>query len=935
MNPRQFVDLESDEFWRDISERAVLEALYEATGGPNWDNRGHWGIALPLGEWHGVIVDDRGRVIWIDLNVNNLRGEIPVELGSLINLRGLHLSSNNLTGEIPRELGSLANLEYLVLGNNNLTGAIPVELATLANLQTLWLPNNRLTGAVPVQLAKLANLEDLTLNINSLTGAIPADLAKLANLETLHLSDNDLTGEIPVELGSLANLKSLNLSHNNLTGEIPVELGSLANLENLHLSSNNLTGEIPVQLAALADLEYLSLGFNNLTGEIPVDLATLANLQGLWLSSNGLTGEIPVELATLANLEDLFLTNNSLTGEIPVELAKLANLKYLDLSFNNLTGEIPVELGLLTNLEYLYLPNNSLTGAIPAELGGLESLHTIDVSKNPGMSGEMPASLTNLRLLEVLGAEDTELCAPSDPIFQDWLAGVSQRRVITCSIGDPPSFYLTQAVQSREFPVPLVSGEDALLRVFVTTTRATDESVPPVRARFFLNGAENYAVDIPGKSDPIPNVVKEGNLDASANAVIPGWVVQPGLKMVIDVDPEGTLVSTPGVRRRIPERGLWPVDVREMPLFELTVIPFQRSANPDSSILELVRAMAQDPDGHSMLWETRTLLPVRDLVVTAHPSVLTSSDNAHDLISETEAIRVMEGASGHFMGMMMSIDGPSGTAYEVGWSSFSIADASVIAHELGHNLGLRHPPGCGATSTDRSFPYPGGVIGAWGYDFRGNGGLVPPSSHDLMSYCRSQGREWISDYHFTNALELRLKTVAAGQSSLGARPARSLLLWGGVDAGGAPFLEPAFVVDAPPSLPRSTGEYEIIGRTANGAELFSLSFEMPQVAGGDGRSSFALALPVQPEWDDQLARITLSGPGGSVTLDGETNRPVTILRNPRNGQIRAILRDVTPTALIPGGTASTLSLDPAWERLTSRGIGGEALFLETPELIGQ
>ena len=33
-------------------------------------------------------------------------------------------------------------------------------------------------------------------------------------------------------------------------------------------------------------------------------------------------------------------------------------------------------------------------------------------------------------------------------------------------------------------------------------------------------------------------------------------------------------------------------------------------------------------------------------------------------------------------------------------------------------------------------------------------------------------------------------------------------------------------------------------------------------------------LPVQPGWADQLAGITLSGPGGSVTLDEETDRPM-------------------------------------------------------------
>ena len=197
---------------------------------------------------------------------------------------------------------------------------------------------------------------------------------------------------------------------------------------------------------------------------------------------------------------------------------------------------------------------------------------------------------------------------------------------------------------------------------------------------------------------------------------------------------------------------------------------------------------------------------------------------------------------------------------------------------------------------------------------------MPPSRPDLMSYC---GPRWISDYHFTNALRYRLHTAAPeGLSSLVATPARSLLLWGGVGAGGAPFLEPAFVVEAPASLPRSTGEYGIIGRTGAGDELFSLSFEMPQVADGDGRSSFAFVLPVQPEWPDQLASITLSGPGGSVTLDQDTNRPITILRNPRTGQIRGILRGAAAAPPNVDATVSALSLDPGLERLTSRGIPG-------------
>ena len=190
-----------------------------------------------------------------------------------------------------------------------------------------------------------------------------------------------------------------------------------------------------------------------------------------------------------------------------------------------------------------------------------------------------------------------------------------------------------------------------------------------------------------------------------------------------------------------------------------------------------------------------------------------------------------------------------------------------------------------------------------------------------MSYCEPR---WISDYHFSNALRYRLRNEGSaggtGAAAAVAAPAKTILLWGGVDDRGAPFLEPAFVVDAPAALPRSSGEYEIIGRAGDGEELFSLKFEMPEVADGDGRSSFAFALPVQPGWAGRLAGITLSGPSGSVTLNEETDRPMTIFRDQRTGEVRGILRGPPPATLAPGGAAAALLPQPGLEVLTSRGI---------------
>ena len=773
------------------------------------------------------------------------------------------------------------------------------------------LSDNSLSGPIPPELADLADLEQMVLWGNKLSGPIPPELGKLASLENLHLGGNDLTGAIPPKLGSLTNLKSLSLHRNELSGPIPPELGNLLMLAGLLLSSNNLAGPIPPEFGRLTRLTDLWLERNNLSGRIPSELGNLASLGALYLHNNSLSGPIPPELGNLANLNYFTLMDNALSGPIPPELGDLTRLQTLYLENNDLSGPIPRELGSLTNLKSLRLDNNDLTGPVPPEFGGMSSLRRLSLTNNSGMSGALPAGLTALRL-EALLAGGTDLCAPPDPGFQAWLEGVHRRRVAACAKGDPPMAYVTQAVQSREYPVPLVAGEKALLRVFVTAARHTTAGIPSVRARFYLNGTETHVADIPATTTPIPTEVLEHDLSISANAEIPGEVVQPGLEMVIEIDPDGTLDPGLGVAKRIPETGRQVVEVREMPVFDLTVIPFLWSADPDREVVETTEAMEADPEGHELLWDTRTLLPIGDLEVTAHEPVLSSSNSIYALLAETRAIRAMEGGTGHYMGMMSGTLNPGGgVASQPGRVNFSSLNASTIAHELGHNMSLGHAP-CRATEfLDPSFPYVDGSTGAWGYGFRDGGRLVGPSTPDLMSYCNPK---WISDYHFANALRFRL---------FDERPplvaATSLLLWGGLDAEGEPFLNPAFVVDAPPALPDSAGEHRIAGRAASGDELFALSFTMPEVVDGDGGSSFAFVLPAQPDWAGNLASITLSGPGGSVTLDSDTDIPMAILLNPSTGQVRAILHDL-PSPTQAGMDAAGRAAGPGLEVLFSRGI---------------
>ena len=610
-----------------LSDREILEILYEATDGPNWTRHDNWLTDAPLQEWYGVNTDASGRVDWLDL------------------------SNNNLTARIPRELGNLASLVRLELWGNQLSGQIPPELGDLAKLKRLFLTSNELSGPVPPEIGKLASLEHLELNSNQLSGPIPPQLANLTSLQWLYLGQNRLSGPIPPQLDNLASLVRLELGGNQLSGAVPAQLGNLASLVRLELGGNQLSGAVPAQLGNLASLVRLELGGNQLSGQIPPQLGNLASLVRLELGGNQLSGAVPAQLGNLASLVRLELGGNQLSGQIPPQLGNLASLVRLELGENQFSGPIPPELGDLAKLEELYLPSNDLSGPVPPEFGGMSSLRNLILTNNFRMAGALPLELAALRLLEGLMAPGTDLCAPGDLGFQDWLTGVAKRRIANCAEGGTPPAYLVQAVQSREFPVPLVAGRKVLLRVFPTANQATSASIPAVRARFYHDGRETHVEYIAGKSAAIPTAVREGDLMRSAHAEIPGHVVQPGLEMVIEVDPEGTLDPALGVAKRIPQAGRLELDVEDMPLFDLTLIPFVWTETHDSTIVDIVAAMANDPENHEA-FEFMHLLPVGEMNVSAHEPVLSSSNHGGRLLGETEAIRAMEGGAGHYMGMM-------------------------------------------------------------------------------------------------------------------------------------------------------------------------------------------------------------------------------------------------------------------------------------------
>lgn len=216
------------------SERDALLTLFHATNGPNWNNKDKWrGNRGTENKWHGIECDaNNTTVLKIDLGENNLKGEIPADLGLLVNLESLKLSDNQLKKVHAPAGNKLEKLKKLELRKTQLTGKIPDWIRELKNLEELDLSNNQLTKKIPEWIKELKNLKKLDLSDNQLIGTIPGCIGELKNLEELRMDGNRLEGPIPRELGNLSKLTVLRLGHNRLTGRIPSQLLNIKKLTN-------------------------------------------------------------------------------------------------------------------------------------------------------------------------------------------------------------------------------------------------------------------------------------------------------------------------------------------------------------------------------------------------------------------------------------------------------------------------------------------------------------------------------------------------------------------------------------------------------------------------------------------------------------------------------------------------------------------------------
>ncbi|CAJ1944142.1 unnamed protein product [Sphenostylis stenocarpa] len=111
---------------------------------------------------------------YIQLSSNQLSGEIPPEIGSMVNFSMMHLGFNKLSGKLPREIGSIS-MVVLNITRNDFSGEIPQEIGNMNCLMNLDLSYNNFSGMFPASLNKLTELNKFNISYNPfISGEVPS-----------------------------------------------------------------------------------------------------------------------------------------------------------------------------------------------------------------------------------------------------------------------------------------------------------------------------------------------------------------------------------------------------------------------------------------------------------------------------------------------------------------------------------------------------------------------------------------------------------------------------------------------------------------------------------------------------------------------------------------------------------------------------------------
>jgi hypothetical protein len=344
----------------------------------------------------------------------------------------------------------------------------------------------------------------------------------------------------------------------------------------------------------------------------------------------------------------------------------------------------------------------------------------------------------------------------------------------------------TQVVQDEQGSLPLIAGVAAAAKVLIIRSTESVAEVPVVlrlfRGRTLVRSDTTRTVGVLG---PVRSL-----LSASAEFLVPASYVAADVSWQVEIDPKQTVADSTRSDNILPVVAPAPLHVVSVPPLRLRLVPVIL-ARHDS-----IRGDVTAANAEAYVRLARQILPASGLSVTVGAPIVSLADFGAPpvggargfweiVIAEVDRVRVATRATDEYwfgvvpmpagyagttlggFGYVPSTPGEAGvgTHSSVGLAVSSIYGVQytqmVVAHELGHNFGRGHAPGCAAgTPIDTLFPNMTGAILGVGHDvWSWANGLttgatsIGPQSGDVMSYCDPK---WIGPYSYGAIMRWRM-----------------------------------------------------------------------------------------------------------------------------------------------------------------------------------
>ncbi len=511
--------------------------------------------------------------------------------------------------------------------------------------------------------------------------------------------------------------------------------------------------------------------------------------------------------------------------------------------------------------------------------------------------------------------------------------------------GAPAVIEVTQAVQRPGNPVVLIAERPTMVRWSLTSTveyAGVNGWVYGRRDGVPLPGSPLAALNNPRT---VRATVNRANLDDTFNFALPeSW--RSG---VVELQ----FTASNGATYNI-ARGPQTIAFTAAAPMHVTVVPIAYTCTSGGS-----GTSTPTPPYDYLTDYTFRVYPVPAIPLAVHSSIAysgpctdnqpnpTSQDWSNMLSSVTAVWSSEGGPNSYYYGLIDNIYCVGGCIAGMGWvGGYKVAvgfdgfganhsgASETHAHEVGHNHGRYHAPGCGAGNPDPGYPYVvdgKGFIGDsahpnFGFDV--NSLVIYPytSYYDFMSYCSP---EWISDYTYEAIWLYDAAQRANPPTPVGER---SLLVSGVLTPEGVTF-RPAYLLNTPAYRPEP-GDYtvELLDGAGNAVAAYPFApVTIADAVPGMPAEGFFLRLP--PAEGVEAVRVSRGGatlgllqPGrrppalraGRVARDGDTLRWQA--GDPDGDVLHYLVR-----VSADGGaswetvgvdlTGPTVTLDPRWERL--------------------